>query len=204
MPREVLIVIGGVIAAVVSFLTAVINPRLANWKDKKEFKRKHNYEQLKELYLELYSIVVQSEYLRYFIKNYSSKEDLPFNDFPFLEIVHTKNGIPIKNPISEYNKSKIQSLILENQRFASQDLLKLAVAYRYVHHHYERNNTDEKMLSNYQDEELRLIAKIVITIIKETNQFLEECNMNFNGKEISYGIMDLSVIENKIFNEHLK
>lgn len=204
MPKEVYIIFGGLIAALASIFTTWLNPKLANIKDKKELKRKHNFDQLKELYLEIYGIIVQSEYLRYFIRNYSSQEDLSIHEYPFLEIVHTNNGQEIQNPITEFNKSEILKSILNNKKFASQNLLKLAVAYRYVHHHYQQNLIDKTLLHNYQEEELRLIGKIVVTIIKETNQMLDECNMEFNGKELSYGVMDLNIIEDRITYEHIR
>ena len=84
LSKESYIVLGAVIAALVSILTTLLSPRLANWKDKKEFKRKHNYEQLKELYLSLYGIVTQSEYVRYFFKKYRGFEN-ELKVVPFLK-----------------------------------------------------------------------------------------------------------------------
>ncbi|WP_102262856.1 hypothetical protein [Mesobacillus jeotgali] len=203
MSKETQLILVAIIGGMFTLSVAFLTPVLANRKDKKEFKRKHNYEQLKELYLHIYSIAVQSEYIRYFKKKYHT---LDFNiwDYPFLELHMSKTVIKngriteeeIKNAITSFNKEGIIDLIFEKSEFASQRLLKLAVGYRYVHSNYLKESPFQ---DHFQEEELRLISLIVQTIVKECNELLEECNMKYDGKEISYGIMNLD-----IYNENIK
>jgi hypothetical protein len=173
-----------------------------NWNiDRKKFKREHSYNQLKELYLELYPIVVQSEYVRHYFKKYLTI-DFPIREYPFLEIHKTKTIFKdgeiteeeIYTAITEFNKAKIVEKVMEKPKFASQKLLKLIVAYRYVHDNYLKEQS-EKLKDNFQKEELKLIYLIVLTIVRECNELPEDCNMPFDGKEISYGLMDYSVFE---------
>ncbi|MGI6175659.1 MAG: hypothetical protein ACOYJC_05790 [Christensenellales bacterium] len=51
----------------------------------KEFKYRYYYDQLRELYSKLYSIIAQSEYTRRFFKLYDGT-DLTFEEVPFVEI----------------------------------------------------------------------------------------------------------------------
>lgn len=46
--------------------------------DTKKFKREHSYSQLKNLYLGLYAIICQSEYLRFFYDIKESHAEVPF------------------------------------------------------------------------------------------------------------------------------
>ncbi|WP_299739134.1 hypothetical protein [uncultured Rossellomorea sp.] len=201
MPKEFYIILGTIIAGIVSLVVTFVTPVLSNRKDKKEFKRKHNYEQLKELYLHIYGIAIQSEYIRYFKRKYHGI-DFNLREFPFLEIHMTKTVIKggkateeeITNAITEFNKQGIIDKILVKSEFASQRLLKLAVSYRYVHSNYQKESSFKK---DFQEEELRLITLIIKTVIKECNELLDECNMQYDGKEISYGIMNLD-----LFNEY--
>lgn len=170
--------------------------------DTKKFKREHNFNQLKELYLLLYGIIVQSEYIRFFSRKYRNS-DYDIQDIPFLEVRKTVTKVEkdkttteeIRNEITEFNKLGIVSKIIEKSEFASQRLLKLAVAYRYVHSNYQKRFTGTDIGDNYKSEELKLIYLLVTTIIKECNEMLEECNMDYDGKEISYGIMNYDVFE---------
>lgn len=40
------------------------------------------------------------------------------------------------SPVTEFNKIKIVEKIIDKAEYASQDLIKYAVAYRYVHENY--------------------------------------------------------------------
>lgn len=181
--------------------------------DKKKFKREHGYKQLTELYLELYGIIVQSEYLRYFYGKADGKE-ISIYEVPFFEleikstktktIINSEKGLRtethtemIENGITEFNKRLIDEKIIDRAKYASSDLLKLAIAHRYTEKYYKENITDEKISQQFKDEELLQISKIVRLIIKETNELLELCHMNFDGKEISYGVMNTEIYEKK-------
>lgn len=173
--------------------------------ESKRFKRDHYYTQLKELYLELYGAVAQSEFMRYF---YNFNEQFSFMDLPFLELKNkvekvvtdlkagtiTRKQIEKETDLTRFNKEYISNLVIEKRQYASPKLLKLCVAYRYCHEYYLKQDLSiPSMLDKYQEEELKLIYEIVVTIIKETNEKLELCSMEFIEKEKEHGIMDYDI-----------
>lgn len=176
--------------------------------DKKKFKREHAYKQLTNLYLELYGVIAQSEYIRYFLEKQTNTK-ISIYEYPFFEIKKSTKNIKsdflkqsvevkstlVEDGITEFNKRKIDSTIIEKSQFASGELLKLAIAHRYCEDNYQKKITDENVLNQFLDEELELIGKIVRLIIKETNELLEICHMDYDGKEISYGVLNMDVIE---------
>ncbi|MEH7287398.1 hypothetical protein [Priestia megaterium] len=173
----------------------------------KKFKREHYYNQLSELYMELYAVIAQSEFLRVFhnIDSFGSLKDIPFLEIQQKLKKHQKDlfsGEDVKseieiveNTITKFNKIGLVESILTKKQFASQDLLKLAVAYRYCHEHYLNENLEAGQLEKFQKTELELIYKIVVTVIKECNSNLKFCKMDYNKLELREGKMD-----NKIFN----
>ena len=197
------IVIGAIIAAVFSVLTTFLNSWIAKSKSKNEFKREHSFKQLKSLYLSLYGIVAQSEFIRY---RYKFDEQYSLMEIPFLEvqnsikktIINLKEGIKTsvsiqESDITKFNKKALVDLILEKQEFSSQKLLKLAVAYRYSHNFYLKDGLSENQREEHQLYELVLIYELVITIIKETNEKLKECDMDYDLNEHDYGVMDYNI-----------
>ncbi|MGG3283601.1 hypothetical protein [Paenibacillus solani] len=192
--------------ATLTFVATLLSSKFKNWFDwldsTNKFIRDHSYIQLRELYLELYAIVAQSEYLRHY-----SKVQKGYDEVPFIEIHrehHTISMDPsiedvviqIKDAVTEFNKLSIAELIINKGAYASQDLLKLAVAYRFIHPYYKelKNNG----LDIIQIEELELIKKIVSSIVKETNCYLKKCNMKYNKSEIRTGLMDNKIFKNNI------
>lgn len=113
--------------------------------DTNKFKREHYYNQLSELYMELYAIVAQSEFLKVFhdLKEIKSLRELPFIEIEeklksskkdlFTGKITHQEETGVKTAISQFNKMKIIELVMENKKYASQELLKLAVGYRYCH-----------------------------------------------------------------------
>lgn len=81
-------------------------------------------------------------------------------------------------------------LIIQNDSLASQELLKLAVSYRFAYSFYSGNkdakNSDVSETAN--EEEFRLIRAMVCSIVKDYNQLRKELNMPYNAEEISDGI----------------
>lgn len=176
----------------------------------KKFKRNRAMERLDNLYFELYKGIIQSEYLRYFFNNYKLKE-LDFYNYPFLEIgkrsekvttdlfsgeVQSEKNEIIHDDITEEKKIYLANLIIKNSKYASEDLLKIAVAYRYVHSNYQKEHTDKKLQEHFWDEEIRLLRVMVMTIIKEHNHLTDLCGLQYNGKEWNYGHFD-----SKVFNK---
>lgn len=191
------------VATIITFLANIffhILKNKLNWfENTKKFIRDYSYCQLKELYLELYSIIVQSEYLRYFFEIKGI-----FEEYPFIEIekkrVYNKYSITgqhlkkeegsIEDAITEFNKCKLTEIIINKREYASQELLKMAVAYRYVNIHYLDKTIGKELLEKFQKEEVNLIGKIVKRIVKETNEKLKVCNMNYNEIELKTGIIN--------------
>jgi hypothetical protein len=203
MPNGYYILIGAIIGAVFSVLTTFLNSLISKNKSRNEFKRDHSYSQLKNLYLSLYGIVAQSEFLRY---RYKFSEQFSLIDIPFLEVHNTitktifnlKEGVSTsistqETDITKLNKKALVELILQKQEYASQKLLKLAVAYRYSHNFYLMEGLSDDQKDEHQIYELLLIYELVITIIKETNEKLEDCNMDYSINEHEYGIMDYNI-----------
>lgn len=192
---------------ILTFITNMIFKYLQNKFDfmveTKKFKRDYNFEQLKGLYLELYAIIAQSEFLRYFheLQSQGKMKDIPFieskrtkvkekRDLFTKEVLERKEEV-IKTSISEFNKMELVDFIIKNKKYASQKLIKLAVAYRYCHEFYQKENTDNS--KKFQDEELRLIYDIVLTIVSETNAKLKYCKMDYIKSEMDTGIMQSDV-----------
>mgnify|MGYP000056563088 CR=1 FL=1 len=132
---------------------------------------------------------------------------ITFDESPFLEISPThrettiwdiggEKGLSvsrktesIETPISKFNKKELCDYIIQNGELASQNLLKLAVSYRFAHEHYSGNglggSVDVKEKAD--DEEFRMIKEIVTTIVKDYNQLRKELKLSYD-EEISSGV----------------
>lgn len=175
-----------------------------------QFKYDLYYKQYSELYCKLYAIIIQSEYVRNFIK-LSDDKVLSFEECPFMEISPThkitetlnlREGEPlraerkvekIETPISQFNKKQLCEYIIENGQYASQKLLKIAVAYRFAYSNYT-GNPDVKNSSCAEvanEEEFRLIREMVCCIVSEYNFFRKELKMDYNEQELVNGIPKL-------------
>jgi len=173
-----------------------------------QFKYDFYYKQYSELYSKLYAIVMQSEYVRRYIK-LAKDIDISFEASPFLEITKThrttcrvnfdentgtkieSKTVDIETPISQFNKTQMCDYIIEKGEFASQELLKIAVAYRFANsrHSGTENNTPESKITN--DEEFRLIREMVCCIVKEYNLYRKNLNMEYEAEELETGIPKL-------------
>ena len=164
-----------------------------------QFKYDFYFKQYANLYSKIYGIVMQSEYVRHFLK-ISSEEYWPFEEVPFIELspiqrshisIKTESGKSyqierelesIRTSLSEFNRQQLCDYIIENAEYASQKLLKIAVSYRVAYQLSDGNmNCDEVA----KDEELRLIYEMVCCIVFEYNNLRKELNMEYNESEIS-------------------
>ena len=172
-----------------------------------KFKYDFFYKQYSVLYCKLYSIIVQSEYIRAFMIKYEGKT-ISFDEAPFLEMspthrmtqrIELKPGSPlmvsgseelIETPISHFNKSQLCDLIIQNDSLASQELLKLAVSYRFAQNYYSGNNEVKNSPASpvADEEEFRLIRLIVSMIVRDYNQLRKELKMSYDEEELSSGI----------------
>lgn len=78
---------------------------------KVEFDFNYCYEQYSKLYANLYAIVSQSEYLRYFFSEYKGLE-LDMHDTPFIETSIQKNNRDHRTEITEFDKKLIYECII--------------------------------------------------------------------------------------------
>ena len=142
------------------------------------FKYDFYHKQYSELYSKIYAIVIQSEYVRRFIQITKGQEH------SFEEI---------ETPISQFNKRQLCDYIIENGEYATQELLKIAVSYRFAYSHYEGNPEvkNSSCADAANDEEFRLIRDMVCCIVKEYNYFRKELKMNYNHSELESGIPQL-------------
>lgn len=191
---------------IITFLVNVIFKFLQDktdfMNDTKKFKRDFYFRQLTELYLELYAIIGQSEFLRYF---HDLKKKGSIKKLPFIETERTKiksnlvtgeeRKTVIEDPITKFNKMSLVQLIIKNKEYASPKLIKLAVAYRYCHENYLRDSLEKEPREKFQVEEVRLIYEIVVTVISETNTKLKYCKMDYIASEMKTGIMQGDVFE---------
>mgnify|MGYP000866734145 CR=1 FL=1 len=176
--------------------------------DTKKFNRDNSYDQLKNLYLYLYSVICQSEYLRVVFDIKGSHDDIPFleaekkkeikkhtldfNNIDFNNFTFNTVEYEISDAVTEFNKINICEYILNHKEYASQELLKLSVAYRFVHQYYLDETLESKeYLEKFRNHELILIREIVKTIVKETNSKLKLCRMDYNKDEIHTGIIKI-------------
>ena len=175
-----------------------------------KFKYDFYYKQYSELYCKLYSIIIQSEYVRRYIQLTDGVLH-SFEETPFLEISPTRRTTQtmefkqgekpkvsqkveeIITDISLFNKKELCDYIISNGELASQELLKLAVSYRFAHNHYsgnpENKNSSTEDVAN--EEEFRLIKEIVFCIVKEYNYLRKELRMEYSEKELGSGIINI-------------
>lgn len=169
------------------------------------FKNEYHYKQLSELYSKLYAIVSQSEYFRYF-NELCGGAKASFEEFPFFEMVKKSSNeksnlftgeilerqiVKVNDSITSFNKKELSEFIIANSNLASRKLLKIAVAYRFANDNYggsEKPTTDEKMLEEFNNEELRLIREMVKIIVSDYNRLSKELNLHYNKVELETGI----------------
>ncbi|NOU94903.1 hypothetical protein GC093_16985 [Paenibacillus sp. LMG 31456] len=100
-----------------------------------------------------------------------------------------RESVKLSDSITEFNKEKLVNKIIDTGVFASQELLKLDIAYRYVHMHYTDKTIDPNILEKFQTQELQLLNRIIRLIVKECNEKLKSCGMPYNSNEIELSTM---------------
>lgn len=166
--------------------------------DAMKFLKERSYKQYSELYSKLYSVIIQSKYVRHFFIIEGE-----FREIPFLEIHKTNKKLEFKlsensvkrteeeihDTVTEFNKIKLAEWIIKKGELASEKLLKLAVAYRYVHQNYLIVDLPAELAEKFKEEEIVLIGDIIKTVVKETNGLKKNCKLSYNENERSSGIM---------------
>ena len=171
----------------------------------RSFKYQYYYDQFRVLYTKLYSIIAQSEYLRRFYKLHNGSE-FSFDETPYIELnssrstqsisftnaltTITSTETKISDAITEFNKKAIFDLIIDNGEYASQRLLKLAVAYRFVYKHYAGTDPTSDVVKTANEEEFTLIKEIIYCVIKEFNFYRSELKLDFIQSELDTGMFE--------------
>ena len=168
------------------------------------FKYDFYYKQYEGLYCYLYAIIVQSEYVRQYIKTVRH-QDISFEDAPFITISpinrtnqkieftegkgtkFSQNTEIIETPISRFNFEKLVDYIIENSALADQKLIKYAVAYRFVHS--VRGADADKEESKEEVERLEKV--IIVSIIETFNKLRKELGMGYLEKEFETGLFNV-------------
>lgn len=89
------------------------------------------------------------------------------------------------------NKKYLIDTIFNFSEYTSEALLKIAVAYRFVHDNYliEDHPLHEKLLV----EEVELLAKLIKQIVRETNQIKKVLGFEYNKSEIEFGLVQMKI-----------
>jgi intergrase/recombinase len=148
--------------------------------------------------------------LRRFYKLHSGS-DFNFDEMPFIELsskrqsqsITVENGkttvkrseTQINDGITEFNKKAIFETIIDNGEYASQRLLKLAVAYRFVHKHYAGTDKTSDIVKTADSEEFILIREIVSCIVSEYNVLRRELKLEPVESELRTGRFENITIE---------
>ena len=172
------------------------------------FKYDFYYKQYTDLYSKLYSIICQSEYMRRFFKLLNGL-DLTVEEVPFVEISKRKTRDTIhigQNPsyqhteekitddITKFCKKEMCDFIIQNGELATQDLLKLTVAYRFAYDHYSGNVANGEAREVADSEEFILIREMVKSIIQEYNFLRKELKMPYIPSELDTGVFENIVL----------
>ncbi|MGE7601292.1 hypothetical protein ACQKL5_02190 [Peribacillus sp. NPDC097675] len=170
------------------------------------FRNDYAFKRYSLLYTEIYSIVIQSEYIRFFyMKN---GQNFEFEQFPFLEIeasqikrvteltgrLISEEVTKIINDVTSANKKALYEFIIINGQYASPRLLKLAVSYRYTYGNYSgtKNVEDSKLRDAFDSAEIALLADLIQTIVIEYNEMRKTVNLSYNESELQTGRLDHS------------
>lgn len=167
--------------------------------DKKKFRRERANKQLEKLYLEINAIVLQFEFVKKF--NEKHVEDNCMSDRKlFSHINIDKEKVRYYKPTKEImieDEMISQTRIIQNEHlelidkiimrseYASPELLKLAVNYRYCENNYlyAKGNDNRKDILKWENnfnEEMDHILKEIIQCIKEDiGILLKLCGMEF-------------------------
>jgi hypothetical protein len=187
-----------IILAIIPVVATTITTILVNiiydvLKRKKEFLQKFKIEELKELYLPLYCMISQSEYIRNTI-NKLKDTDSSIESAPFIHLVkkHTKTsigkeGIKIEefkkdDELTLFDEKYMVNMVVDKSKYASAKLIKLAIAYRFIIDN--RDTTNQEIIEIVEKEYNNMVIEFIKEVIVETNKKLKYCKMNYNKEEL--------------------
>lgn len=152
-----------------------------------KFRMDLQYKRYDELYSIIYKNICLSEFYRIFIKENSSYE-LSFEEAPFIDMDDKTDTY-----FSLLNKNSLCEYILSHANLASTQLLKVAVAYKYIYENIKNKKYkiedsltgEKKDITEYTNtQELRLLKEMIEIIIKEHNELVNELNLNFKSTQV--------------------
>lgn len=198
----------GIITEKTEEVKILFQKEIAEYTTDLSFTNDYAFKRYATLYSKLYTIVIQSEYLRYFHGEFKNPQ---FNDnveFPFFETKRTRRETKVSwstgesstktfsldNEMTSFNKKQLVDYIIENGEYASPRLLKLAVAYRYVWYNYSGTASmmDKKLQERFDTAELKLLYELVSTILQEYNEMRKVVKLSYSEYELENGRMDIS------------
>ena len=168
------------------------------------FKYDFYYKQYEGLYSYLYAIIIQSEYVRDYLKRIN-KQEVSIEEVPFITISpinrltqkfefnageptkFTTSSEKIETPISQSNFDQLVEYIIANSALADQELMKYTVSYRFAHQVVHAKDQPQEA----DVEETRLQEAIIRSIIKTYNRLKKELKMEFNNKELESGSLEV-------------
>lgn len=161
-----------------------------------KFRSEYTINQYVNLYAKLYINICQSEYCRKFIEDFFG-DSKTFEQFPYIQPSPTRRVTTnlnsesinrteeiIETDISSTNKKLLYELIIDNSQYASQELLKIAVAYRFIHSMYGPSAPN-----HINEEELRLLKKMLTLVVLEYNTVRKAMQLDYNEEELSCGFL---------------
>lgn len=171
------------------------------------FKYDFYYKQLSGLYSQLYSCVIQSEYVRDLIEA-EKGEHLSNDEVPFLSVSPTKHTTQtikytpkgeqisgetkiVETSLSKMDIDRVAETIISKGELATPNLLKLAVVYRF----YKLVSKDPSISKNVENRIVNVEKQIVITIVKDYNTLRRELKMDYDETEIQSGLLKIIPVD---------
>lgn len=137
-------IILAIIPVIATAITAfAVNVIYDVFKRKNEFKKKYNVEELKGLYIPLYCMISQSEYIRKTVGSLPNV-NLSIKEAPYIHITKKSSKTILNNnevkheefikddELTKYDENAMVNLVIDNCRYATTKLIKLAIAYRFL------------------------------------------------------------------------
>jgi len=172
-------------------VTTSFQRELAVFTNELSFTNDYSFNRYSILYTKIYGIIVQSEYLnwKYHLEKGGDGYPPHFNEMYFVNDTDTHDDE--ESAIMSFNKKELCQFIIENGEYASPELLKLSIAYRYVKKILEKTDREKyELYPSHEESEQRLIREIVKTVIIEYNELRKKVNLSFNEQELKTGVFD--------------
>jgi hypothetical protein len=183
-----------IIAIVPVIFTIATNLIYDSIKRKNEFIKQIKIQELKELYIPLYCMISQSEYIRFILG------DLPnvsfsIEDAPYIHLEKKRNNIKIDkdgfhketykvdDELTKYDEKTMVNLVIDKSKYASPKLIKLAIAYRFIVEN--RDTTDITIKAKIEAQYNNIAINFIKEVVSRTNEKLKYCGSEFVDYELN-------------------